>query len=281
MSYLASFRSGWESENLARYILSRFSFIASPATISDDIGSDFYCTLFRRKIEAKREYLIPVNSFAIQIKSDASQFDVTNKIGYFYELELPFLVGVIDKKDLKLSIFSGEILPEFLSIKTPKGLMIELCNRSNYGDGFRKRQNSNSEDYILSFPLVIEIHANDDKDKIDQSINELLALCKHIHKNISSKTSEEYIFQQYGNSVVRIVAGPGSAQTFRENFLKRLAEVFYNMAWIYEKAPEHFSIDEFRLFEKLYFDIRQIGYGIPNYVSKGYDLVKCQLSASS
>lgn len=59
MSYLASFRKGWESENLARFILSRFAFVAHPSTVSDDIGSDFFCTLFEVKREKKHDYLSP------------------------------------------------------------------------------------------------------------------------------------------------------------------------------------------------------------------------------
>ena len=52
---------GWENEQLAHYLLSRFSFVAHPATVGDDIGSDFYCTIFDvleadvPKIERKRQ----------------------------------------------------------------------------------------------------------------------------------------------------------------------------------------------------------------------------------
>jgi hypothetical protein len=41
MSHLYSIRSGWEAERLAHYLLSRFSFVAQPTTIADDVGSDF------------------------------------------------------------------------------------------------------------------------------------------------------------------------------------------------------------------------------------------------
>ena len=39
-------RTGWEAERLARHLSSRFSFVAQPTTIADDVGSDFYCTIF-------------------------------------------------------------------------------------------------------------------------------------------------------------------------------------------------------------------------------------------
>ena len=40
------FKRGWDREKLAEYILSRFSFVAKPSTVSDDLGTDLFCTLF-------------------------------------------------------------------------------------------------------------------------------------------------------------------------------------------------------------------------------------------
>ena len=74
MGHLHSFRQGWQSENLARFLLSKVSFISKPSTISDDLGSDFLCTLF--KIE--KNELHPSSSFAIQIKSEGSKIDITS-----------------------------------------------------------------------------------------------------------------------------------------------------------------------------------------------------------
>ena len=42
MPHLLSPRKGWENENLAAYLLSRFSFIVQPSSIADDVGSDFF-----------------------------------------------------------------------------------------------------------------------------------------------------------------------------------------------------------------------------------------------
>jgi len=67
MTHLSSFRKGWENENLARFLLSRFSFVAHPASVSDDIGTDFFCTIFEIVKEGKRDSLMPRNAFAIQI----------------------------------------------------------------------------------------------------------------------------------------------------------------------------------------------------------------------
>jgi hypothetical protein len=89
MAHLLKIRKGWENENLARFILSKFSFISHPATISDDLGVDFYCTFFV-KVEKERKspknkpikdvFVFPKHSFAIQIKSNRRGFDITNKL---------------------------------------------------------------------------------------------------------------------------------------------------------------------------------------------------------
>lgn len=127
MAHLGSFRKGWENENLACFILSKFSFISQPVTIADDCGSDFFCTIFQRKKGNGCEYLIPKNSFAIQIKSNYETFDITNKIDYLESLEIPFFVGVADQKELKLSIYSGEYIPILFSyVGLPKKLEIIL-----------------------------------------------------------------------------------------------------------------------------------------------------------
>ena len=38
----------------------------------------------------------------------------------------------------------------------------------------------------------------------------------------------------------KFFAGQGSARVFRENFFKRLAAVFYNLAFYREHGPPHF-----------------------------------------
>lgn len=110
MSHLLKFRKGWQSEHIAKFILSKFSFIAEPSTVADDLGTDFFCTLFNIQ---GGEYLVPQNSFAIQIKSDNKNIDITKKVPYIQGLEIPFFVGVVSKKDLTLQIYSGESIPHF------------------------------------------------------------------------------------------------------------------------------------------------------------------------
>ena len=91
MPHLLGPRKGWENERLASYLLSRFSFVAQPSSVADDLGSDFFCTLFEIvNATSGREVLRPLNSLAIQVKSSAGEISMDNKIDYLMRLELPF-----------------------------------------------------------------------------------------------------------------------------------------------------------------------------------------------
>ncbi len=57
MALLYKFRKGWENENLAKFILSKFCFVAQPSTVSDDVGVDFFCTIFEKEVIKKKEYI--------------------------------------------------------------------------------------------------------------------------------------------------------------------------------------------------------------------------------
>src|SRR6266851_1938733 len=96
--HLLAPRKGWENERLASYLLSRFSFVAQPSTIADDLGSDFFCTIFEIVTGTSgRDSLRPLSSFAIQVKSSVEPVPMDNKIDYLQRLELPFFLGVVSQ----------------------------------------------------------------------------------------------------------------------------------------------------------------------------------------
>jgi len=272
MPQLGSFRKGWESENLARFILSKFSFVAQPFTVSDDIGSDFFCTLFKTRKEGRHRYLIPKNSFAIQIKSNMDNLDVSNKLEYLANLEVPFFVGVIDRKELKLSIYSGEYMPAFFSYKgLPKRLKIQLCERVDLDRYFAETKNQN---YILKFPKIAEVGANIDPIELQKTVQTLCEVCSLIHTNIASRKSGEYIFEVYKSSTIMMFAGCGSARVFRENFRRRLAEVFYNLTWIYQNNRQSFNMKEFRIYERFFYQLKGLHGTLPEYLTKPFYSLK-------
>jgi hypothetical protein len=262
MPHLYSFRKGWTDENLARYILSKFSFVANPSTVSDDVGSDFFCTLFKIQGRSGHDYLIPKNSFAIQIKANAKRLDLSGKVDYLSNLELPFLVGVVQREHLKLTIYSGEYVPIFLSqigAGRIKKLEVELCHKVDLQRYFSKRRKGH---YVLSFPKVVELRVGFERDQLKPRVELLSQVCSIIHRNIASRRSQEFLFDliDHGPPVavkaLRILAGPGSFKVFRDNFLKRLSEVFYNLEWIYLNQPKRFKKREFELFRNLFYQLQ-------------------------
>ena len=222
-------RSGWENENLARFILSRISFVAQPVSVSDDVGTDFFCTLFESQTNSHRA--IPKNSFAIQIKSNRRSFEVTEKRAYLDGLELPFFVGVIDRRSLTINIFSGEYFPVFLtSANVPDKLRLYMVDSVDDLAGYIEHQGKKVVG--VRCPHVCTIGAQFTRRQCHKARDLLVQTCSDVHANLATRRSGEtiYEFPRVGESL--ILAGSGSAAVFRRNFLRRLAEAVYNLEWL-------------------------------------------------
>lgn len=251
MAHLGSFRKGWENEHLATYLLSRIAFTANPITVADDIGSDFLCTLFEPREIDNRQQLFPLRSFALQVKSNRKPVQADNKIEYLNRLELPFFLGVIHRSDLSLSIFSGEFLPMMFShFGPPQQLALYPVPEKMISVGKPYERKGNLCEVKL--PFVVKLAATDKQKDCDANRKILDRLCIRMHSNISTRTGKEYIFRLGGDRGFQILAGSGSAETFRHNFYLRLAEVFYNLEWLLDHAPIRFNWDEYDLYAELY-----------------------------
>lgn len=257
MSHLLKFRKGWQSEHIAKFILSKFSFIAEPSTVADDLGTDFFCTLFKIQMG---EYLVPQNSFAIQIKSDNKNIDITKKLSYIQGLEIPFFVGVVSKKDLTLRIYSGESIPHFFStytglVKTHNhSAVIKLLEDKDYnnrGHNFINYDPVKKECY-LEFPKIVEIDAYYDYTLDSQKLDDLFYVCRLIQYNLSSKMTHSYLYYLHGHKGVNIYAGKDSVKTYRDNYFMRLAEVFFNLESLYDDNKDEFDYDAFKIHESTY-----------------------------
>lgn len=106
-------------------------------------------------------------------------------------------------------------------------------------------------------------------------------MCSLIHRNISTRKTEEYIFDGYDGQSVTILAGPGSVRQYRNNFMKRLAENFYNLKWKYDNClggKKHTVkkelIEEFKIYEDTYMKIRNVYDHVPPYLNNIYEELK-------
>lgn len=271
-------RTGWENENLASYVLSRFSFIASPHSVSDDAGIDFFCTLFLRttKIKNKRkvEFLIPDNSFGIQIKSNKQRISATKRIQYLSNLEIPYFIGVINREQVSLTLYSGAWIPPFFAyrghrIKLKLKVSDDEVNQNNYHEEIGERT------YLLRFPKVFEISAKETPEDLNDKVKELSKHCSSIHGNIAAKKNRENLYNIPGTEHgVVTVAGMGSAKVFRDNFYKRLTEVFLNLQWSHDNATEQHMRDlirdEFAIYEGLFLQMQEFYNDLPYWLTGRY-----------
>ncbi len=267
MPHLNATRKGWQNEHLGLFILSKFAFCASPVTVSDDLGSDFFCCLFEIRKLRETEVVLPLSSFAIQIKSTPKPFDVTDKIGYLSELEVPFFVGVVERSTLTLSIYSGEYLPLMFSEKgLPRKLRIKLVNRSvslsRYNERFGRKR------FRILFPRVATISAGAPEADIQKVVQVLQALCRRVQSNIATRRTEEHVYSIPGRHPTYVMAGPGSVKVFRDNFYKRLAEAFYNFDWLRKYQPRRFDLGEVQIYDAFMRKLKNYGVKMPALVKK-------------
>lgn len=247
-------RKGWQGEHLAKYIISKFAFVAEPSTIADDLGSDFFCTTFDVDNTGS---LSPQSSFAIQIKSNKSPIQITKKLSYFEHLELPFFVGVVNNQEI--DIYSGESIPHFFSLygyptnsnKNAK-VFINLID-----NGFKKLLDkaNDADNYYLYFPKVVTLMSNFDYKKDKEKLSKFFSTISKLQKNVSRRASSEYLFELIegcNSGTVIVYAGSGSVLTYKKNLLDRLAEAFYNIFWIANKTPSAVNIGEFEIYEEAY-----------------------------
>lgn len=258
---LYTVRTGWEGERLAEYLLSRFSFIAQPTTIADDVGSDFFCTIFDIA-DTIPPTVEPRISFAIQVKSNSDKIAFHNKVNYLHNLEIPFFVGVVRQNTADLKIYSAERFP---MMTAQFGLREKLWLRpveeddlKNYCDG-----QSIPDGVILDCYHVCTFSAAEERKDIRPKVEKLLTICERATANIRSRRSEEHIYQLNDEATAfSLFAGIGSVRHFRDNMYKRLAEAFYNFEFLLKTQPQNFDVAEFRVYEKFYLSL-VASYGRP------------------
>jgi hypothetical protein len=270
MAHLLTMRKGWQSEHLAKFLLSQIAFLANPSLIADDIGSDFICTLFQIQKRNSRDYLIPKNSFAIQIKSNLRTVELTRKISYLAELEMPYFLGIINKSSLSLTIYSGEYFSQFISLITPNRLFATFKEERSL-DYF---EDLGKKNYNLFFPKILDIRPNLNNEQVQSITESLTSHCIQIQENISSRRNKEYIFKHFNSKLISIISGRDSSNTFRNNFFMRLAEYFKNLDWIFENRKAVFNKTEFEILEELLIKLRKINQEIPTYVEGTYRTLK-------
>jgi len=268
MTPLRRFRSGWENEHMAAFLLSRIAFISSPANVSDDIGVDFICTRFQEE----SGFLYPEAPFAVQVKSSKRSFKFTFP-EYLDRLSMPFVVGVLSRSSATLDLYSGNSIPMFFSkvgLGGVRRLEIELIDDLPSEDcqGWKEKRIRGS--FTIYMPLIASLGVADSRDKQRDSSESLQETCTRSQFNISSRRVGQHVYLTRSPGRAVIMAGSGSAETFRRNFHWRLAEYFQNLVWIGENCSQDLSQQECAIYSTFYEELRECFGRIP-IVEEAYD----------
>lgn len=243
--HLATIRKGWQSKNFARYILSNFSFVSQPCTIADDIGSDFFCTIFSTIEHKKQKYLVPKNSFAIQIKSNRRPITIDGKIEYLRALNIPYFVGVIDPNNQIMDVYSGEyLIPFFVDQPEANQVKINLCRSEDCRDTAYCKQSNN---FIVKFPKIVSVGTDADSPDFKASIDRLSEACITMSGNIMRRNSGDYIFADFDQRGFFFIE---NKTLIKESLERRLLKVRGELAYILENRKIDSEIDKYTAIRK-------------------------------
>ena len=264
MAHLKEFREGWQNENLARFILYKFAFVAEPSKVADDIGVDFFCTLFTTEHRQSHVFLVPRSAFALQVKPEIQSLVLTKHLAYLNKLELPYLVGLSNASNLTLTIYSGEYLQHFFLLKGDRDditgkshkISAKFCDR-NFDPHEWYQQEENGE-FILLFPKVTILDVKDHEELLDEKVHAIQDIVQSIAENIALRASNRATLKIYGTTSLQSFAGRNSANYFQDNLIYALTEVFGNLAWLINNVENpDVVVRHFQMYEGIYEEFKR------------------------
>lgn len=256
MAQLKSYRDGWWHQLIAASILYKFAFVSQPIYSADDVGVDFFCTLFKPEKKGGNSELIPLNSIVIQIKSENKdrQLELTKKIAYLEQSELPYFLGIFCEKNQKLSIYSGEFLTYLFAFKgVPKKLIINLCDElpNDYGNWCNEiAENS----YEIPFPKLCDLYASMSDDEFTPHIEKLQQHSWIYQENIVAYRENTFVFIEPIFKKVLLFMRTGLEYKTFDNWCKQLISQFFYIQIMREHGQE--MADLFNSFETTFMQIK-------------------------
>src|SRR5262245_51933988 len=200
MGHLKTTRIGWENERLAEFLLSRISFIANPAKNSDDLGTDFICTLFREEVKNGVVQLFPTSSFALQAKTgEPEEVDVSKHLDYLRGLELPFFLGFVDQEKTVIRIYSCHHLQALFStmgnrLQVLKLVPVETLNRDEIYQDLQAATSQPDKPAQLRIVYATTLTANESLDERAKASSKIAQQCAKTLRDIAARTNGENYF---------------------------------------------------------------------------------------
>jgi len=230
MPPLERLREGWTVERFAEFALSKLAFISAPTTVADDIGVDFQCTLFRR-LPGPHVQLLPTLPFAVQVKSSAAIVDLTTARHHLHNFRTPFFVAVARPGHGRVSLFSGRYIPYLFALHgMPSSLRAVLTTSSPGPDAAIRVTRRRPKLCIrVSLPRLVHFQPTDSHERLERVRITLEKECREVGINQYHSAVGQYLFRFADGRHRRILAGPSSAQSFRDILSDRLAEYCRNL----------------------------------------------------
>ncbi len=240
MSQQGSFHEGWRSESLAYYILSKFAFIDKPSTIGDDIGIDFFGTIFKEDKQKFNTNLKPTKfQFAIQIKSNKQQFELKpDHITNLQNIHHPLLIGVIDNKKQVLHVFTNDAFDYHLSHKGFNKLLMLRYNSKKIK--LKQRCIREHDRIILLQNYLLSFKVNDTPNQIMKKVDLLKSKLEIMQYNISNRFNGKYIFidpYDAKNPSQSIVTGCDSFNQVQIELNNYFLVFKKNLEWLKQQIP--------------------------------------------
>jgi hypothetical protein len=156
---LQSYRSGDWNEELGILLLKAVAAVA-PIPRPEDFGLDAVATLLRP--DAKGKFFYTENSFYVQFKSESTEpiSYKEHELKWLKNLQLPFFIGVVRKKDSRLNLFPGTELNAFLVMRDFKELIVQLHDQ---GDRMQDHGRDHCEVFLGKPLLSFTIEQASDK----------------------------------------------------------------------------------------------------------------------
>lgn len=238
MPQLERTRSGWNAERLAEFLLAKIGFVAAPTVVADDVGVDFYCTLFHR-LPGKHVQLVPSLPLAVQVKSSLNTVRLTTAIGALRHLNVPFFVAVANVNRGSAELYSGRYLRYALDLHgVPSGLTAKLVARRLSADAAVTRTTTTPLRLRVAMPRIGGWGVKSSQKALYRLRGILERECLEAGLNNYQSAAGQFLFRFTGPRHVRVLAGSGSVRLFRAVMADRLTEYARNLQWLCEQRGQ-------------------------------------------
>ena len=187
---LGSYRKGDWNEELGILLLKSLAAVA-PIPRQEDFGLDAVGTLLR---PVQNNFVYAEDSFYIQLKSESkrSLSYKDHELDWLKNLQLPFFIGQVRRRDSSLRLLPAHVLNEFFVLRDFRNFKELIIRIHDDGSAKRLAKGESYELYLGDPLLTINIKQASDTAFIEQAYKILKDYLRLEHQNIISRRLRFY-----------------------------------------------------------------------------------------